>query len=960
MESYIPHPQEPALEAALHSLRSGRGSAYAIIGPPGFGKTTLLDRVESAARSNPTIRTVRIICSPSSEPTVEDSNALHADLPSLIDVSATNRQLPSDRAFLAAAELLDGLGVSDYATPSEGHADLTMDEGRIARAGIGAVITIIKDRVFPQWLSDVETIGEALQRIVGISDRGEFDTRRLLDLLYVQLDAAVRQMPTLLLVDDAHFIDPQSCELLFKLAPNLSRRPCVLVVTARDREMREFAAAEPWHPLSGAVSNGIAQGWLKEIHMERWGPATIAHYAATRFPGLESERAFVHRLSEATQGHPLFVAEVLDWLESDKGIVQSGKTWKAARPLESVEIPRRVEEIILQQLRRADDTIRATIERASIEGEQFHFSVLSALTKPLDHDDLRARLAAAERYHGLIRTLVDAPRDALGGLYRFSHELIHDFVYSRIPRESLRVLHGLVANELVRVSADNPRRFASEIVHHSRVAGQLRRVVSYSLPTAEQAMAVFDWRTALAYAGVALQVASGTEDIPAETVLGLKWVRSEALYRQQDWNQAVTGLQDVVATAAALGSHGTQGDALCLLSHIGRIRGDNAGALDHAREALALATESRDPTRQLAALMCWHRAMESWPDMKRTPVYQAEIQPKLRAILAEADSRGDRRLAVRALRWLARAYRMTHDDSESRDALERGLRLAREVGDFRSEVEMYYLKIDFETEGLRSEAVIAAYDASVAAARLSNDRTLLSNVLCNYGSRLKDLRVFPAARAKLEEALQIGLDMGSAELISMAYGNLASLHERAGEWDQAQEQHRRHLAIATAVGNIGGRLTSELGLARATLHLEGPSEALTAIEAISWPTAGKFPESVDALFLKARAFNGLGQREEAAAVIAEGTKVARERGDKYWIVQGLLTRAELAREGLQSDSLATDIAEAVVLSEELHRRWPASKPLEFEFQRSLTVQDQLARDGLIPKPATNEPPRRPE
>lgn len=935
---HVTHPSEAALAEGLSQAQQGHGSVWAIVGPPGYGKSTLLDWLADSAKGRvPDSRIIKLVCSWSPGPLV-----LHAtdpgDVRPVMDLPPGVRQYPDNHAYSLAANLLLQLGRLPELPDDEPRRQLVFDERRIARVATRALVEGAKEWVLGNALFAWERVKDLTLMFGGAE---ELDPRKLFAALQLPLVEALAEGPSLILIDDAHFADKQSAELLFRVAGELSSSGCMLVLAAREREMREFVASEPWHPLAGLIDGGVEQGWLRRVDVGAWSKPTMLSFVARWHPSLEEDEAFIDELWNKTQGHPLFVACVLAFLASAGHLVEAGGRWRVKASITEMAIPDQVEEAILQLLRRADEDVRATIERASIEGSRFHFRILSVLTKPQEPEDLLLRLRSAEHYHRLVRTLVDDPRDLLGVLYAFSHDLIRDVIYARIPAETQAVLHRVVADELIRLAGATPALFSSLIVQHSTRAGDWTRVVDYSVPAAQQAMEVLDWQTALSYTEPALRhVAAGYGD--PVTVLQLKYMHAEVLYRQAKWKDARSTMMEVLATSEAYGQPTTAADALALLSNIAVVQDDGVEAQNLARRSLAKAEEVKDASRQIVALLAWHRSLrDGLTEPERLPIYRQDVQPKLEQLLEGAVAQGDQHLEVRTLRLLARVCRSLGDNEQARTYLQRGLPLAHRVGDYRAFVELSYLKINFESMVGDYEAACRSYEASIKAARGTRDIRLLSDVLCNYGSRLKEMQRFDEARTMLDEALTTGRKLGSAELQSMAHGNLASLYEASKDWSRAETEHRQHLAIAQEVNSRGGIIAALTGIARCQLVHELPASAQETLASIPWPERGKHRERADASITAARAHHTLKQPSEVQRAIEDALAFARESGDDYWLAQVLMARVELSFDGFTTGDAREDVEAAIGYLRPMSEKWPASLPLKLELQRALELKRRL-------------------
>ncbi len=935
-KAYITHPDERRMYAALRLLEQGQGSAWMVVGAQGFGKSTLLDQLQVRTRRHRKVRQIRVRCRSLTEPT---TNVLEADATALSPVSQIPRDVPDNRALWVIATILRELG-RPHKEAVEGTEvpNLFMDPRRIAASGIRAIAQLILEAAVP-LVSIGQAIVEQYRDAYTASDFGDRDLRRLSELMCDEVEEVLRQKPTLLLVDDAHFMDAQSCDALFAIL-DCKGLPCMMVLGAGEREMQLFGETEPWHPLSRRASSALISGNMKQIRLEAWSRETVHQYCRLRYPGLQTSGA-PEVLWKQTSGFPLYIDAVLTLLEQTRRLVRRGGRWRVREVLKPGEIPDRISEAIREQLRSAGDEIQALLERASIEGPLFHYAIVSAEMSSDSKHDLRRRLQAAEYHYGLIRRLANERVDWLGGVYAFFHSLTREYIYAHIPIESRRLLHGLVADALIQVGSDRLGLVAPDIVRHSREAGQWHRVVTYLLPCAEQALGVCDWATALMHTEAALALVPHAMHLP-ETVLGLRRIRCEALYRLRRWDEAVGGLEELLATGDAFGADGVVADALCRISHIVAVRGAPSQALQYARRALEVSEDLLDPKRRCAALVCMHRALQAIRSLEeRLPYYRRELQPKFCALLSEAEGSSDVPQQARAHRWLARVARTLGDAAAVPVHLHRGLELARQAGDYQLLTELHYMVIELAAESGDSDAMLNAYRAGIEAARLAKDRTTLSDLLCNFGSCLKEMERYSDAQGYLEEALEIGERLGSAELICMAQGTLASLKEAAGAWEAACLHHREHLRHASGVGNQGGMMAARIGLARCQLLQGDACGCLEMIRKIPLRSEGKYQERVELGILTAKALLQLNLVDQALDAISRAQMESESADDGYWRAQTLLARGEVAVGGARIADVHLCVERARSELATLVAKWPGSVPLRLQYERAVALGKAL-------------------
>ncbi|MBD0282132.1 MAG: AAA family ATPase [Thermoleophilaceae bacterium] len=246
--------------------------------------------------------------------------------------------------------------------------------------------------------------------------------------------------PLLLVVEDLHWADPTTVELLGRIIKSLPRTPVLGVFTFR----REFEP--PWTQRQPVL----------EIQL---GPLTSNEVRAMATAASDAlDPAVLEWVDSAADGVPLFVEEMLKMLEHGGGPGMIGNT-----PLHT-GVPPTLEGLLTERLDRLPD-LGEVIDTAAILGREFDRSVLGAL-EPAAGADLElalARLAA----HDVVR-----PVGGARSRYEFKHALLQEAAYERILRRRRRALHGRVADTLVRRFPEVAEREPEVVAHHWSSAGE--------------------------------------------------------------------------------------------------------------------------------------------------------------------------------------------------------------------------------------------------------------------------------------------------------------------------------------------------------------------------------------------------------------------------------------------------------------------------------------------------------
>ena len=268
---------------------------------------------------------------------------------------------------------------------------------------------------------------------------------RTIALLAEQIAARGRGGPFCILIEDLHWLDPSSCEVLALLIRMITDRPCLLLITARE------GTAPTW--LSRQATTTLQLGRLDALHTARLARNMLGSRAIS--PRL------LEQIANRTDGVPLFIEEVV------RGILERNLD---ALPEEALpgeagrEIPASLHESLIARLDRAVGA-RHIAQVAAVAGRSVRRDVLAAASGSTGEalDRALATLVAS----GILEQDLRAGADS----YAFSHSLLRDAAYDSLLSDRRRELHEQVARALQRLVPELHERQPETLAFHLTAGG---------------------------------------------------------------------------------------------------------------------------------------------------------------------------------------------------------------------------------------------------------------------------------------------------------------------------------------------------------------------------------------------------------------------------------------------------------------------------------------------------------
>jgi tetratricopeptide (TPR) repeat protein len=377
--------------------------------------------------------------------------------------------------------------------------------------------------------------------------------------------------PVLLALEDLHWADTSTLDLVVFLAHNLPDRRVLLLGTYRADE--PASAARVRRLADGVRRSGAALVLeLGPLQREELTALLAAH------AGAPPPAALTEEIVARSEGNPFFAEELF-----------------AAAGDHDGALPRGLRELLLQRTAQLDAATQGLLRLTAAAGRDVGYPLLRAVAR-LPERDLRESLRRAVE-HGVLVA------EQATGSFRFRHALLAEAVYATVLPGEREELHGRLAQELARSAAAAP----AELAPHWAAAGRSAEALAASVEAARQAQAVFGLAEALAHLERALALWDAVRDAAELVRLDLAGLCAWAAELAWDTGAAPRAVE-LAQRAIELVGDGDRPRAALLHEGLGRYlhtsgRGDAAlAAFQRAVELAPARPSSPERAQALAAL----------------------------------------------------------------------------------------------------------------------------------------------------------------------------------------------------------------------------------------------------------------------------------------------------------------------------------------------------------------------
>ena len=642
------------------------------------------------------------------------------------------------------------------------------------------------------------------------------------DLLATCLQAFAREEPLVIALEDCHWIDELSLDLLEVLARSATAQPVLFVLAYR-----------PATESGGGL--GLARlPMFTELVLDRMEQAEVGEIVRAKLSQLLGDDAgaspeLVELIAARSDGNPFYVEELLSYIASQ------GIDTADADAIASVQLPESLQSLVLSRIDGAPEEPRRTMKVAAVVGRTFQVPVL-----PGAYEELGTVDTVLEHLETLrSRDLVALDREAEQA-WIFVHGMTQEMAYESLPFAMRSLLHGRIGAYIERSEAHDLERWIPLLEHHYWRSDREGKKREYLIKAAEQAQAAYANAAAVVYYDRLLPLLDGAErveeaikfaevlqligDIPRaeEVVLEARAVAeqledarqvarcdhslAESARRMGRYDEALARLEQASEGFRSVGDELGVAAAYQIVGTVNAQRGDLEIARSRYLDSLAI-RERLDDGAGVAALtnnlgivalhMGEHERARDFGERA------LELYTEL----------GDRRRICQCEINLSMVDEATGDHEAALGHSERAVSLAREVGDRLSFAQAQNIRGDALRDLDRLDAAGMAYATALRAYRDLNDQWPLMILF-------EDIAALAARLDRPGESLTL---VGAADALRVAIGATQS----------AADEELLEARLERATSALGDAVASEARDAGRRLSLDGAIELALGVSEVA-------------------------------------------------------------------------------------------------------------------------------
>jgi class 3 adenylate cyclase/tetratricopeptide (TPR) repeat protein len=400
----------------------------------------------------------------------------------------------------------------------------------------------------------------------------EFWKSRLREAMQAVLATLTRNRPAVICLEDIHWADPSSIDLLRYILSEF-HYPALFLCVYR----------LPFSLFTGQQQSSLGK-FYREIQLQ---DLSVTEAQSMMESLLESEnipgdlRKFVQ---EKVEGNPFYLEEVINALIESKTLIRDNGAWQLTQSIHDIELSSSVYGVISSRLDRLEVDTKRVLQEASVIGRAFLYDILEKISQLEDRVD--RCLSGLERLD-IIRARSIQPELE----YIFKHAITQEVVYNNLLKKERREIHERIGSVIEQLFKDRLAEFYETLAYHFKQGQSLHKAVTYLMLSGEKSMKKYAVAEADQYYTEAFEILTARVDRTAEEDrllidLLIKWAYT--LYYLGDFKKLNHLLSEQKQLAESLDDSARLGMFYSWMGMTLWARGKYTESYDHLTRALEL------------------------------------------------------------------------------------------------------------------------------------------------------------------------------------------------------------------------------------------------------------------------------------------------------------------------------------------------------------------------------------
>jgi class 3 adenylate cyclase/tetratricopeptide (TPR) repeat protein len=297
----------------------------------------------------------------------------------------------------------------------------------------------------------------------------EFWKAELQKAILMVLTALAQRAPTVICLEDLHWADPSTLELVHFLLSEI-RHPIFFLCVYRPTIS----------PFSTHQINAMAIPH-QELHLRDLSLSEAQNMVESLLKTDAIPKDLLKFIRNKVEGNPFYLEEAINSLIESKILVPENGDWRVDRPITESEISATIQGVIAARVDRLEQESKRILQEASVIGRSFYYEILKRISEIKDNID---RSLSGLEHFDLIKTKSIQPDLE----YIFKHALTQEVVYNGLLKKERRKIHERIGCVIEELFKNRLPEFYETLGYHFKMGQSIHKAIDYLMKSGEKSL----------------------------------------------------------------------------------------------------------------------------------------------------------------------------------------------------------------------------------------------------------------------------------------------------------------------------------------------------------------------------------------------------------------------------------------------------------------------------------------
>ncbi len=599
--------------------------------------------------------------------------------------------------------------------------------------------------------------------------------------------------PLFLFIDNIHWADDSSLELLQYLCRTLKNRPIFFFLAYRSDEAKKNSAFQGLLQL-------MAREGIYELIMLKSLDFGVVDQLISFILDAKPPTGLTEFLYEATGGNPFFVEELIKSLENNNVLYVDREQWVFDNT-KKISVPYSISAVLERKLGMLKEDSIKVLEKAAVIGRNFDFNFLKNVLE----------MNEGQLYDSLDEIIDSGFLTKRGESYYFSEDIIRDLIYNKIGDLKLKHYHQMIGDYLLKSYKDKIEEVVEELAYHFYLSGDGDKTVEYSMMAGDKSRDAYANQNAIRFYAWALEYLKEDNREKQKKRIECLRKKAELLSLIGENESALEDLKETIKISEKIADRKSEADCLVALSIVYKGISRYEDAMDRVLKALKIYEDLNDNNGKMVS----YTEMGSiyWFLGKYSETFQyCENALKI------AKDIGDRKTECRILVTIGNTFATHGDLIKAIRYYDEVLKIAKEISDIEMEGIIFNnLGVMYRDLGEYEQSLKYHQEALRIHRKVGNRKYEALN-LTNIGTVYIKIGEHSEALNYLKEGLVIAREIQNRHAEIENLFRTGEVFLEKGEFDNAQKYSKEACEIAQAVKSKYYMILALFGLASVSMQ----------------------------------------------------------------------------------------------------------------------------------------------